>query len=72
MGSAQSAEQGMWLRCFDGQEMEYEYITDKELQPLFEKGLSNSEIVSSLGGAIMQDAEDILNEKRSKLTEKEF
>lgn len=69
MGSAQKAEQGIWLRCFDGTDMEYEYIDDSQLQPLFDQGLSNVDIVSSFGGALMDDANKILNEKRKQLTE---
>ena len=69
MGSAQKTDQGIWLRVWTDGEMEYEYFDNNELQPLFDQGLSNTEIVMSLGGALMKDADEILDEKRKQLTE---
>ena len=34
-------EHGIWIRCWDGSEMEYEHFSNKELNELITLGLSN-------------------------------
>ena len=69
MGAAQMADKGVWMRCYDGTEMEYEFIGDDELLPLFESGLDNNTIALTFGGRLMKDVDKVLNEKRKQWKE---